>query len=126
MSNDNITHVDFAKEKLEADPDIVSRLEYMLALAKEGRIVAIGVAAVSNAETSYTAFINGSCRHSLLGTVAYLQHRMLSELEREPSMVPHQVKAPPTADESDPVPIDIGRYAKDKASTVEQNPDEGA
>ena len=56
--------------------DVIQKLEEALAMAREGKIVGVAVAYVSNDGAVGTGFSRSECAGSLMGAVALLQHRL--------------------------------------------------
>ena len=67
----------------EALPEIVEICEALLADAKSGKIVALGVAAVDPKDWCWSTFALASHRFTLSGAVANLQHRLQCTIEED-------------------------------------------
>jgi hypothetical protein len=73
--------VNFKGERQKSNEDVIHLLEQVLEEAKEGRIVAVGLAVVrpsSNVNCCFTDFDNAGL---LMGAAAMLQARLIANLE---------------------------------------------
>mgnify|MGYP001558140272 CR=1 FL=1 len=76
---------------LKPHPDIVARLEELLALARAGRIRAIAYATVDPRNCTFNGWVSAPeepSGHSLIAGVAYLQHEIVAEKCSMPTLPP--------------------------------------
>lgn len=71
------------RPKANGNEGVIESLEKMLAVAREGRMTGIAIAAIDDDKFTYTNFCGGGDRGRLIGAVEYLKHRLLVNMHED-------------------------------------------